>query len=527
MIEGHRPRPVVLCVLDGWGHRDDPHNNAILAAATPVWDGLIASCPNALLDASARQVGLPGGQMGNSEAGHMNLGAGRVVYQDLLRIDAALADGSLAANPALGDFIARLKASGGIAQLMGLVSPGGVHAHQNHIQGLAKLLGQAGLQVAIHAFLDGRDTPPRSAGEYLAKLIDDTAEVPGCTIATVIGRYYAMDRDQRWARTQRAYEALVEAKGERADDALAAVAQSYEKDISDEFTVPTVIGGYGGMADGDGVLMANFRPDRVRQILTALVDPGSDDFKRGTVVNLAAVLGMTEYSAALNNFVPTLFPSEHLKDTLGEVVAAAGMSQLRIAETEKYAHVTFFFNGGKEREFSGEKRILVPSPKVATYDLKPEMSAPEVTDRLIAAIESGAFDLIVVNYANVDMVGHTGNLTAAVGAVEAVDACLGRLVKAVSEKRGALLITADHGNAEMMSNPATGQSHTAHTRNPVPVILVGAGAGVAELRDGRLADVAPTVLNLMGLNQPAAMTGQSLIVPAEARRVAAAERASA
>jgi 2,3-bisphosphoglycerate-independent phosphoglycerate mutase len=503
------PRPVVLCVLDGWGWRTETDGNAIAQAPTPNWDAMVAHGPMGLLDASAHEVGLPEGQMGNSEVGHMNLGAGRVVMQDLPRIDQAIADGELAENQTLLRFIDRLKRSGGTCHLMGLVSPGGVHSHQKQIAALARIVAGAGVPVRIHAFLDGRDTPPRSADGYIANLL---ADIGGqATVATVCGRYFAMDRDKRWDRVARAYDMLMDAEGTRAPDAEAAVAAAYAEGEDDEFVTPRIVGDYAGMADGDGVLMANFRADRVREILTALLDPAFDGFARMRVVKFAAAAGMTEYSEALNPFLLTLFPPGELRDTLGEIVATAGLKQLRIAETEKYAHVTFFLNGGEEKQYPGEERILVPSPKVATYDLQPEMSAPEVTDKLVAAIADGRFDLIVVNYANGDMVGHTGKLDAAMQAAAAVDACLGRLAKAVTKAGGVLLITADHGNAENMHDPTTGQPHTAHTMNVVPAVLVNAPAGIAGLRRGRLADVAPTLLALMHLPQPQAMTGQSLL----------------
>jgi 2,3-bisphosphoglycerate-independent phosphoglycerate mutase len=512
MQKVNRPRPVVLCVLDGWGYRAERADNGILQAKTPNWRRFMETAPHALLQASELYVGLPRGQMGNSEVGHMNLGAGRIVMQELPRIDQAIADGSLARNPALADFIAALKQSRGSAHLLGLVSPGGVHSHQDHLVALARLLDAAGVPTQVHAFLDGRDTPPKSAGEYLGKFAADTKALPRVRIATVSGRYYAMDRDKRWDRAEKAYRALSDAVGEKASDAQAAVRQAYAAEQTDEFVMPTVIGDYGGMRDGDGVLCANFRADRVREILSALLDPEFAGFARPRTVRFAAALGMTQYSRELNRFLKTLFPPDDLRDTFGEVVSHAGLSQLRIAETEKYAHVTFFFNGGREAEFPGESRILVPSPKVATYDLKPEMSAPEVTDQLVAAIDAGRFDVIVVNFANADMVGHTGDLAAAIKAAEAVDDCLGRLAGAVTRAGGTLLITADHGNIEMMRDPATGQPHTAHTLNPVPLVLVNPPPGIAGLRDGRLADIAPTLLALLGLAKPAAMTGEPLLL---------------
>ncbi len=521
MAEVKPPRPVVLCILDGWGDSPPGAANAIALARTPVWERLLASSPHAIIDASESHVGLPQGQMGNSEVGHMNIGAGRVVMQDLPRIDAAVASGELAANPRLREFAAQLKRSGGRCHLIGLLSPGGVHAHQSHILALARLLAGNGVTVRVHALLDGRDTPPTSAKGYMAAFLEAVADLPLVTVATVGGRYFAMDRDKRWDRVALAYAALVEAEGERAPDALAAIDAGYARGETDEFVRATAIEGYRGMRDGDGLLIANFRADRVRQIAAALLDPDFSGFARARRVRFAAAAGMTEYSESLNRFLASLFAPEALRRTLGEVVAEAGRRQLRIAETEKYAHVTFFFNGGEEAMFPGEERILIPSPRVATYDLKPDMSAFEVTDRLVEAILSGRFDLIVANYANTDMVGHTGDLAAAVRAVETVDQCLGRVVAATERAGGALLITADHGNAETMRDPATGEPHTAHTLNRVPVVLANAPAGVNALSDGRLADVAPTVLALMGLPQPAEMTGRSLAAGAPERRVSA------
>ncbi len=513
-----RPRPVVLCILDGWGERpDDGEDNAIARARTPVWHALMRRWPHAQLEASEHYVGLPDGQMGNSEVGHTNLGAGRIVMQDLPRIDKALADDEIAGLPAFRDFVGKIKAAGGTVHVMGLLSPGGVHSHQQQIAGLAGLCAAVGLPVAVHAFFDGRDTPPKSAIGYLRRFEHDIAGKGDIRIATVAGRYYAMDRDKRWDRVAKAHALLTEGAGERAADAAAAVEAAYARGETDEFVLPTAIGEYRGMHDGDGLLFANFRADRIREIAAALVDPAFDGFVRGKCVAPAAALGLVEYSEALNRFFPALFPPEDLSDTLGEIVARAGMTQLRIAETEKYAHVTFFFNGGRETVFPGEERILVPSPKVATYDLQPEMSAPEVTDKVVAAVRSGKFDVVVLNYANTDMVGHTGIVAAAMQAVEAVDAALGRLAAAVEAAGGTLVITADHGNAETMRDPETGEPHTAHTLNPVPFVMVNPPATVAGLENGRLADVAPTLLDLLGLAKPAAMTGHSLIA-AEPRR---------
>ena len=516
------PRPVVLCILDGWGERTERDNNAVALAATPNWDRFQKTYPRALLKSCALDVGLPEGQMGNSEVGHMNLGAGRVVMQDLPKIDAAFADGSLAANPELAKFIAALKKSGGVCHMLGLLSPGGVHSHQDHMAKLAGIVAAAGVPVRVHAFLDGRDTPPKSGRAATAKFLQDIAGVADCRIVTVSGRYYAMDRDKRWDRVEKAFRTLALGEGVKAAEPLAAIDASYAAEKTDEFMLPAVIGDYAGMADGDGLLMANFRADRAREILAALADPAFDGFARTRQPAFAARLGMVEYSSALSALFPAMFPSEELTGILGEIVADAGLKQLRIAETEKYAHVTFFLNGGREAEFDGEERILVPSPKVATYDLQPEMSAGEVTDKLVAAIRSGKFGLIVVNYANGDMVGHTGILAAAIKAAETVDLCLGRLEAAVKAAGGVMFVTADHGNLEEMIDPASGEAHTQHTLNEVPAFLVNPPAGVSGLADGRLSDVAPTLLKLMGLEQPAAMTGASLL-RAGATATAAAE----
>jgi 2,3-bisphosphoglycerate-independent phosphoglycerate mutase len=511
-----RPRPVVLCILDGWGERAERADNAIALASTPNWDRFMATQPTASLDASAEHVGLPEGQMGNSEVGHMNIGAGRVVDQDLPRIDKAIADGRLAGNPLLLDLIGKLRASRGSCHLLGLLSPGGVHSHQDQMAALAGVVGGAGVPVRVHAFLDGRDTPPRSALAHLERFLAAVANAGDVGVATVGGRYYGMDRDRRWQRTERAYMALVDAESERAADAPAAVRGSYDKGASDEFVAPTVVGAYAGMRDGDALLMANFRADRARQILGALVDPEFDGFRRRRVVDFAARVGMVAYSERLSRLMGALFAPQNLDNILGQVVADAGLAQLRIAETEKYAHVTFFLNGGREELFPGEERILVPSPKVATYDLKPEMSAPEVADKLVAAIRSGRFDLVVVNFANGDMVGHTGVLAAAIKAAETVDACLGRVEAAVREAGGVLVITADHGNLEQMTDAASGQAHTAHTTNRVPFVVVNPPPGVTALADGRLSDVAPTLLDLLRLPRPAEMSGRSLIARARA-----------
>jgi 2,3-bisphosphoglycerate-independent phosphoglycerate mutase len=515
-----RPRPVVLCILDGWGERARGDDNAIAQAQTPSWHRLMARWPHAHLQASEQFVGLPHGQMGNSEVGHTNIGAGRVVYQDLPRIDAAVAEGKLGTMPALRDFVGKLKSSGGTAHVTGLISPGGVHSHQKQIAAFARILAENGVPVAVHAFLDGRDTPPKSAVSYLKDFGEDVSGLDNVRVATVCGRYYAMDRDKRWDRLEKAYHAIVQGIVRNAENPTEAVEAAYARGETDEFVEPTAIAGYGGMRDGDGLFIANFRADRVREIAAALLDPDFSGFSRPRRIVFAAAQGLVEYSAELNRFLATLFPPEDLDDTFGEVVSGAGLTQLRIAETEKYAHVTFFFNGGRETVFPGEERILVPSPKVPTYDQQPEMSAPEVTDKVVEAIRSGRFDVIVLNYANTDMVGHTGSLGAAVKAVETVDTCLGRLSAAVEDAGGTLVITADHGNAEMMRDPETGEPHTAHTTNPVPFIVVNPPRAIRRLEEGRLSDVAPTLLDILGLPKPAAMTGRSLLTSATGHQAA-------
>ncbi|HTW27669.1 MAG TPA: 2,3-bisphosphoglycerate-independent phosphoglycerate mutase [Acetobacteraceae bacterium] len=512
----HVPRPVMLVILDGWGWREERADNAVLQAHTPNFDRLWQDCPHAFLRTSGLDVGLPPGQMGNSEVGHLNIGAGRVVMQELARIGQAVEDGSIARAPALTELIAAVRRTGGTCHLFGLVSPGGVHSHQDHAAALARILTQAGVKTAMHAFTDGRDTPPRAAAGYVdalrGALPDD---VP---IVTVGGRYYAMDRDKRWERVAKAYNVMALAEGPRFADPGAVIADAYAHDVTDEFVIPAVVGEYRGMQDGDALLCFNFRADRVRQILTALLDPDFEGFPRPRAIHFVAAAGLTQYSEALAGRMGALFPPVPLTHILGEVVADAGRRQLRMAETEKYPHVTYFLNGGEERAYTGEDRILVPSPKVATYDLQPEMSAPELTDRAVEAIRSRKYDLIVLNYANPDMVGHTGSLPAAIRAVETVDAGLGRIAEAIEAEGGALLFTADHGNCELMRDPVTGGPHTAHTTNKVPVVLKGAPAG-ARLHDGRLADIAPTLLGLIRLPQPAEMTGIPLL-DADAERPA-------
>lgn len=501
------PKPVVLCILDGWGLSDRTEGNAPALANVPSFNRLWSTCPHATLVTHGPDVGLPSGQMGNSEVGHTNIGAGRVVAMDLGAIDLAVEDGSFATNDALQAFIATLKSTGGSAHLMGVASDGGVHGHINHVLAACRAITAAGVPVWLHAITDGRDVAPSSAAGFIADL---AARLPvGARIATVIGRYWAMDRDTRWDRVARAYAAMIHAQGEPAPDAETAVAQSYAKGETDEFIAPTVLARYTGARDGDGFFCLNFRADRAREILSAIGDPAFTAFETAPRPAFAALLGMVEYSDAHNAYMTTAFPKRVLVNTLGEWVAAQGRRQFRLAETEKYPHVTFFLNGGREEPFAGEDRTMPKSPKVATYDLQPEMSAPEVGEKLVAAIRAG-YDLIVVNFANPDMVGHTGDLAAAIAACEAVDKALGDAVAALADVGGAMIVTADHGNCEQMIDPATGGPHTAHTTNPVPVILYG-GPADATLRDGRLADLAPTLLALMGLPQPAEMTGQSLL----------------
>ncbi|GFE96842.1 MULTISPECIES: 2,3-bisphosphoglycerate-independent phosphoglycerate mutase [unclassified Gluconobacter] len=500
-------RPVMLVILDGFGWREENSDNAVRLANTPTFDGLWANNPHAFLKTCGEDVGLPEGQMGNSEVGHLNIGAGRVVMQELPRISRSARDGSLAENTALKEYIHALKVSGGTCHLMGLVSPGGVHAHQDHILALAKIVSAAGVPVALHIFSDGRDTPPRSGEEFISALLRDLPET--VQIATISGRYYAMDRDRRWERVKLAVDAIRDGQGPHADDALSVLEASYAEDKGDEFVLPTVLGQYGGMKDGDGILSCNFRADRIRQLLDVLVAPDFDGYASGGRIKFAAITGMTRYSDHLSPYMTVLFPKIPLEDLLGEVVAKANKTQLRMAETEKFPHVTYFLNGGREVQLPGEERILVPSPKVATYDLQPEMSAPELTDRAVEAIDSGRFDMIILNFANPDMVGHTGSLPAAIKACETVDQGLGRINDALVRAGGTLIVTADHGNCETMRDPETGGVHTAHTLNVVPVIL--AHADGKTLHDGRLADLAPTLLALLGLAQPPAMTGVSLL----------------
>lgn len=507
-------RPVALIILDGWGYNPNPQDNAVAKAKKPFLDQLFATCPHSMLLTSGEAVGLPEGQMGTSEVGHLNIGAGRVVYQSLVRISKALREHEMEKNPVFMEQLRYAVDNGRPLHLMGLVSPGGVHSHTDHLYGFIELAKQHGVkEVFIHAFLDGRDTPPASAKEYIQDLMHECERIGLGKIATISGRYYAMDRDKRWERVEKAYLAMVDAVGEQANDPIQAVEQSYQKDVTDEFVLPTVILNQGRpvgtVQSGDPVIFFNFRPDRAREITRAFVDENFDGFKRKAGWLKPKFACLTQYDETIN--APVIFPPEkRMENILGEYLSKLGLKQLRIAETEKYAHVTFFFNGGEEKPFPGEERILIPSPKVATYDMKPEMSAYAVTDAVEKAIEEDKFDVIIMNYANCDMVGHTGVESAAVRAVEAVDECLSRIIPAMTSKGGAVLICADHGNAEEMVDPVTGEPCTSHTTNPVPLVLCGLDRP-AELLDGSLADLAPTVLELLGVEKPKEMTGKSLV----------------
>ncbi len=505
--------PFVLIVLDGWGHRTERSANAIAQAQTPTWDRLWSTRPHALVSGSGQDVGLPAGQMGNSEVGHMNLGAGRIVYQDYTRIDRAIEDGSFAQNPEFLQTCDTLRESGRALHLFGLLSPGGVHSHVDQICAAVDAAHAGGVtHVYLHAFLDGRDVPPKSAAAPLSRVGEHLNRGAG-RIASIAGRYYAMDRDNRWDRVSAAYAAIADGvAAHRAPSAAAGLEAAYARDETDEFVVPTLIVPDGEtpvrIEDGDCVWFMNFRADRARELTAAFVHPDFDGFERSRVPALDRFVMLTEYSAELARHAATAFPPATLTNTLGETIASRGMSQLRIAETEKYAHVTFFFSGGRETPFDGETRELIASPDVATYDLQPEMSAPELTRRLTGAIRSGEHDLIVCNYANGDMVGHTGVMSAALEAVACVDGCLAEIVEAIEATGGQCLITADHGNVEQMDDPQTGQPHTAHTSEPVPLIYIGDQA--LALEGGKLSDIAPTILDLMELSIPTEMTGRTL-----------------
>ena len=501
------PKPVVLCILDGWGLRDEPTGNAPLLARTPTFDHIMATCPKATLITYGPDVGLPRGQMGNSEVGHTNIGAGRVVAMDLGQIDLAIEDGSFANNARLRAFIGQMLETGGTAHLMGVVSDGGVHGHLSHMVAAVHALHDAKVPVVIHALTDGRDVAPRSALGYFEQL--EAALPKGVRVVTVTGRYFAMDRDNRWDRVAKAYAAMAHGKGHAEPTAKAAVKSAYARDENDEFITPTVLDGYKGMQDGDGLFCLNFRADRAREIMAAFGAPKFDAFETGARPKLSALMGMAAYSDAHSAYMTTMYPKPEIVNTLGAWIAAQGLRQFRLAETEKYPHVTFFLNGGAETPAVGEDRFMPKSPDVATYDLQPEMSCGEVTDHFVRAIEEG-YDLIVVNYANPDMVGHTGDLQAAIAACEAVDAGLARVVDALEKAGGAMILTADHGNCETMIDPVTGGVHTAHTLNPVPFAIVGAPKG-ATVSNGRLADIAPTLLRLMDLPKPDEMTGRCLL----------------
>lgn len=505
-------KPLLLCILDGYGNNPAVEGNAIRTAKTPNMDAYLAQYPHTLLNASGMAVGLPEGQMGNSEVGHTNIGAGRIVYQELTRITKSIDDGDFFSNEAFLAAVENCKAKNSALHILGLLSDGGVHSHNKHIYALAKLAKDAGLtKVYFHCFLDGRDVPPSSGKDFVAELQDKLTELGCGKIATVMGRYYAMDRDNRWERVEKAYAAMALGIGEHVSDPVAAVAASYDAEVTDEFVIPVVVtendAPVGVVANGDSMIFANFRPDRAREITRCFVDPEFNGFAREYLP--VHYVCMTQYDKTMPN-VHVAFKPESLNNTLGEYLSRNGLSQLRIAETEKYAHVTFFFNGGIEAPYSGEDRALIASPKVATYDLKPEMSAYEVTEEALKRIASDKYDVIILNFANCDMVGHTGVFSAAVSAVEAVDECMGKVVEAVLAKGGAALITADHGNADQMVDPENGEAFTAHTTFPVPFITAGLSK---PLRDGGcLADIAPTMLQILGLAKPGEMTGTSLII---------------
>ena len=502
-------KPLALIILDGFGNNPSDYGNAIHAAKTPNLDKLFETCPHTLIGASGMDVGLPDGQMGNSEVGHTNIGAGRVVYQELTRITKSISDGDFFQNEALRGAVENCKKNGSALHLMGLLSDGGVHSHNKHLYGLLELAKRAGLEkVYVHCFMDGRDVPPSSGKEYVEELMAKMKEIGVGKIASVMGRYYAMDRDNRWERVEKAYAAMVYGEGETAECPVCAMEKSYAADVTDEFVVPVVCDKDGCIRENDSVIFFNFRPDRAREITRTLVDPDFAGFERRNGFFPLYFVCMTQYDAAMPN-VHVAFKPQSLANTFGQYISDHGLTQLRIAETEKYAHVTFFFNGGVEAPCKNEDRALIASPKVATYDLKPEMSAYEVTDELLTRLDSGKYDVVILNFANCDMVGHTGVFEAAVSAVEAVDTCLGKVVDKILSMGGRALITADHGNADQMYEP-DGSPFTAHTTNPVPLLLVGDGTHTLK-EGGRLADLAPTMLEMLGLPQPAEMDGKSLL----------------
>ena len=511
-----KKKPTVLMILDGYGLNDTCEHNAVCEAKTPVMDQLMSQCPYVKGQASGMAVGLPDGQMGNSEVGHLNMGAGRIVYQDLTRITKAIEDGDFFENRELLAAVENVKKNHSALHMYGLLSDGGVHSHNTHLYGLLKLAKQNGLdKVYVHCFLDGRDTPPASGKEYVEQLQEKMKEIGAGEIGVISGRYYAMDRDNRWDRVELAYRALTQGEGvDGGEDPAAAVQASYDDGKTDEFVLPTVMKKNGQpvakIQDGDSIIFFNFRPDRAREITRAFCDPEFSGFPREKRLDLTYVC-FTDYDETIPNKL-VAFRKEEITNTFGEYLAAHHMTQARIAETEKYAHVTFFFNGGVEEPNPGEDRILVPSPKVATYDLKPEMSANEVCDKLVEAVKSGKYDVIIINFANPDMVGHTGVEAAAVKAIETVDACVGRAVEAVKEVNGQMFICADHGNAEQLVDEETGEPFTAHTTNPVPFILVNADPSFRLAEGGKLADIVPTLIDLMDMEQPAEMTGKSLLI---------------
>ena len=510
-------KPIVLVILDGFGHSEDIEGNAIAAAHKPTWDKLWDENPHSYIKGSGAEVGLPADQMGNSEVGHLNLGAGRVVYQEYTRVSRSIKTGSFYSNDTLVESVGIAKENNKAVHVLGLLSAGGVHSHEEHIHAMCQLAVEQGIEnVYLHAFLDGRDTPPKSAKESIDAMQQKFAELGKGSFASVIGRYYAMDRDHRWPRIQSAYDLITEGAGEfEAESAMAALENAYERDETDEFVKATAIIAEGEKAvkveDGDVVVFMNFRSDRARQITRPFIEDDFDAFERKRDIKLGNFTSLTEYNSDYD--IPIAYPAERLNNVFGDYISRLGLQQLRIAETEKYAHVTFFFNGGREEPFDFEDRILIPSPDVATYDQQPEMNSVKLTDNMVEAIESGKYDVIICNYANADMVGHSGNFDAAVKAIEALDDSLARLLISIDKAGGEMLVTADHGNAEMMFDKETGQAHTAHTINPVPFVYYGRDATMAN--SGSLSDVAPTMLYLMGLEQPSEMTGRSLIGPAE------------
>lgn len=505
----HAHRPLALIILDGWGYSEDPDNNAILAANTPVWDQLWQTYPHTLISASGQGVGLPGDQMGNSEVGHLNLGAGRVVYQEFTRISKAIEDGAFFSNPVLTEAVDKAIERDKAVHIFGLLSDGGVHSHEEHIHAMAKLAVERGARhVYVHAFLDGRDTPPKSAQAAIEALEATFNELGRGRLASMVGRFYAMDRDQRWNRVEAAYRLIAEGEGAfHAETASEALNNAYAREETDEFVKPTTIGQAVKVEDGDSIVFMNFRSDRARELTETFIRPDFDGFARARNIQLSSFVTLTEYKKDFD--IPVAFPNEKMKNILGAYLSSLGLKQLRIAETEKYAHVTFFFNGGLDTPFDGEDRILIPSPRVDTYDQKPEMSAPEVTDNLVEAIQSQKYDVIICNFANADMVGHTGHFDAAVKAVETLDSCLGKVWNALKSVGGEMIVTADHGNAERMANHDTGQPHTAHTSNVVPLLFAGRDAVCHE--HGTLSDIAPTMLALMDLPIPAEMSKHLLI----------------